>query len=72
MAASVGKGDRVVVRGRPELDHWKDDQGKERVTKRIVANAIGAEMRWVTVDVTKTSRRSSSLEAGFDQVEEPF
>jgi single-strand DNA-binding protein len=61
VAASLAKGDRVVVTGRPELDNWTDDRGNVRVTKRIVANAIGAELRWATADVTKVSGRKSSV-----------
>jgi hypothetical protein len=40
------------------------------VTKRIVANAVGPDLRWATADVTKTPRRSTSS-AKADATDEP-
>lgn len=60
VAESVNKGSRVIVKGRPELDHWEDGEGKQRTTKRIVADAIGTDLRWATVIVTKSFRRKEA------------
>jgi hypothetical protein len=40
------------------------------VTKRIVASAVGPDLRWATAGVTKTPRRKSSS-AKADPTDEP-
>ncbi len=58
VAASMAKGTRVLVAGRVEVRAWTDDDGATRVVDRIVADAIGPELRWATATVTK--RRPSA------------
>jgi single-strand DNA-binding protein len=53
IAASITKGVRLDVIGRLELDEWVDNDGKQRETKRIVADAVGADLRWATVTVNR-------------------
>jgi single stranded DNA-binding protein len=71
---SFQKGDRVVVIGRAELEHWIDDEGKERMSKKIVANGIGPDLRFTTVTIERAKRRTgatASRQAG-DEQEDPF
>jgi single stranded DNA-binding protein len=59
------KGSRVVVTGRGELDRWKDDQGKERETKRIIAEGCGPDLRFGTATVGAGDTRSSEAKEDF-------
>lgn len=75
-AISLTKGTRVVVVGNAELEHWTDDQGLERTTKRVLVNAIGPDLRWATVVVQRPEHRTpkATVEhvAGASHDEEPF
>jgi len=62
LAESLGKGTRVVVTGNAELENWTDDKGQARTTRRILANAIGPDLRWVTVAVTKVTRKGAPVD----------
>ena len=73
---SLGKGMRVVVIGNAELETWAGEDGKERTTKRILANAIGPDLRWASATVAKATRTAPAAEAtepveGTEE-EEPF
>ena len=57
-AQSLTKGARIVVIGRPELDEWTANDGSARTTKRILANAIGPDLRWANVDVHRTGKKT--------------
>lgn len=57
---SLAKGMRVIVTGRAEIDTWTPEDGDERVTKRIVIDAIGPELRWANATVTKTTNVHST------------
>jgi single stranded DNA-binding protein len=73
-AHTFQKGDRVVVVGRAELEHWTDDEGKERTSKKIVANGIGPDVRFTTATIERAKRRTAaaaSRQAGGEQ-EDPF
>jgi single-strand DNA-binding protein len=61
---SFGKGTRVVVIGAAEVEHWTDREGKGRTTKRIIANAIGPDLRWATVKVERTGKAGGSTSTG--------
>jgi single-strand DNA-binding protein len=57
VAASLGKGSRVIVVGRPETREWEDkDTGKKRTAFQIVADAIGPDLRFAQVQVEKVQR----------------
>jgi single-strand DNA-binding protein len=60
-AESLSKGARVVVTGRAEVDRYQSEDGIQRERKRIVAEALGPDLRWATVDV---HRSASSKTAG--------
>lgn len=60
VAESLSKGDRVVVSGRAELEHWTDKEGAEQTSKRIVAEGIGPDLRFATVAVQRTKHSGPS------------
>jgi single-strand DNA-binding protein len=73
VAQSLTKGARAVVVGRGEVEHWVADDGQPRTSERIVADAVGPDLRWATVVVEKVAS-GKAAEPGVDVVreEEPF
>jgi len=69
-AESLGKGMRVIVVGRAEIEHWKDDTGADRTTKRIIAREVSPSLRWATVIVERVAGGSSPATNGNAAVEE--
>jgi single-strand DNA-binding protein len=63
-AASLRKGTRVVVTGRTETRGYQTDSGEVRATLRIVADAIGPELRWARATVRKQRRAASGVRRG--------
>jgi len=53
VAATCRHGDRVVVSGRAEYSTWTGNDGRERTTRGIVADAIGFDMRFTGAPETK-------------------
>jgi len=79
VAASLHKGDRVVVSGRLEQQRWENDQGERRSKVHIIADEIGVALRWATVSGVEKNQRASdpakeavasARDAGF--VDDPF
>ena len=65
VALSLSKGMRVVVTGRLEQRSWETEEGDRRFKVEIVADEVGASLRFATVDVHKIERRQSAAdEAG--------
>ena len=56
VALSLTKGARVVVTGRLEQRCWESDEGEKRSKVEIVADEIGASLRFDTVDIHKVER----------------
>jgi single-strand DNA-binding protein len=74
VAESLKKGDRVVVVGRLEEDHYTARDGTERTTAKLVADDIGASLRFATLNVERV-RRTTPPEPepeGYGYSEEPF
>ena len=71
VAECLSKGDRVVVTGRVETETWTGHDGAERTTRKLLADDVGASLRFATVTLERTARRSP---AGGDHgySEEPF
>ena len=59
VALSLTRGMRVVVTGRLEQRSWETDEGDRRFKVEIVADEIGASLRFATVDVHKVLRPQS-------------
>jgi single-strand DNA-binding protein len=72
-AASLAKGMRVVVTGRGELETFIKDDGETRITKKILAEAIGPDLRYVTATVINPDRKATPAAEGASGWEEiPF
>jgi len=71
VAESLRKGQRVVVVGRGELEHWSGDDGTGRTTKKIVAEAVGPDLRFTAAIASAPTRTAAgsadadTLDAGF-------
>ena len=59
VALSLTRGMRVVVSGRFEQRSWETDEGDRRFKVEIVADEVGASLRFATVDVHKILRPHS-------------
>lgn len=55
---SLVKGARVVVTGRLEQRSWETDEGERRSKVEIVAEEVGASLRFGTVDIQRSDRRA--------------
>lgn len=66
VAASLGKGARVIVTGRLEQRDYETKEGEKRSVVEIVADEIGPSLRWARAEVERISRDSgaSSSAAG--------
>jgi single-strand DNA-binding protein len=60
IAASITKGCRVIVTGTVDQDEWEDKEtGKKRTKLKILADGVGAELRWARVEIEKVERERS-------------
>jgi len=59
VALSLTKGMRVVVSGRLEQRSWETEEGDRRFKVEIVADEVGASLRFATVDVHRTERHQA-------------
>jgi single-strand DNA-binding protein len=55
-AESLSKGSRVVVVGRLQHRSWTGEDGSARSTVEVVADELGASLRWATATTTRTTR----------------
>jgi single-strand DNA-binding protein len=60
VALSLTKGMRVVVSGRLEQRTWETEDGDRRFKVEIVADEVGASLRFATVDIHRTERHLNS------------
>lgn len=75
VAESLTKGNRVVVTGRLEQRSWETDNGETRSKHEVVADDIGASLRWATTKITKVVRDTAPATPPDDEAagdEEPF
>lgn len=61
---SLQKGTRVIVTGRLEWRQYETQQGEKRTVVDIVADEVGASLRWARVDVHRNERRTPGYEGG--------
>jgi len=58
-ALSLTKGMRVVITGYLEQRSWETDDGDTRSKVELVAEEIGASLRFATVDIHKVQRANT-------------
>ena len=56
VALSLTKGMRVVVTGRLDQRSWETEEGDRRFKVEIVADEVGASLRFATADVHRVER----------------
>lgn len=80
-AASVSKGQRVIVFGRLEQRSWETEEGEKRTVIEVIADEVGPSLRWAQASVEKTSRTTERHDPNQGQLpadrgaytdEEPF
>jgi single-strand DNA-binding protein len=80
-AASLVKGNRVIVQGRLEQRDYTDREGNKRYVTEVIADAVGPDLRWATAEVTRIERdkpsgggqsRSRQPDPVYGDEEEPF
>ena len=62
VALSLTKGARILVTGRLEQRGWETDEGDRRSKVEIVADEIGASLRFATADIHKVQRHTADDE----------
>lgn len=71
-AASLGKGDRVIITGRLEQRSYETQDGEKRSVVEIVADEVGPSLRWAEAAVTRIERKSGASNYVPPADEEPF
>jgi single-strand DNA-binding protein len=74
-AASIQKGNRIIVTGRLDQRTYQDREGNDKSVTEIIADAIGPDLRWATAQVERTERTSAPSQPARQQAqtnEEPF
>ena len=56
VAASIQKGNRVIVTGRLEQRSYETREGDKRTVVEVVADEIGPSLRWAQCEVERISR----------------
>lgn len=73
VAECLHKGDRVIVEGDASLETYVGKDGLEHEAKSILANSVGAELRFATCEVHKVQRKQTTrATAPVEDDEEPF
>jgi single-strand DNA-binding protein len=57
-AQALSKGSRVVVVGRLQRRSWTTEDGNARSTVEVVADELGASLRWATATPTRAIKSS--------------
>ena len=59
-AASLNKGDRVVIEGRLDFNTWDNEEGVTQRQVRILAESVNPCLRWATASVVKTQKKDGA------------
>ena len=59
VAASIGKGHRVVVTGRLDQRSWETPQGEKRSKVEITADDVAPSLRWASAEITRNPREDN-------------
>ncbi len=55
-AATLGKGNRVVVTGRLEQREYTNREGEKRTAIDVIADELGPSLRWATATIERNPR----------------
>jgi single-strand DNA-binding protein len=55
-AASLKRGDRVLVVGRPSIRDWQREDGRSGTSADIEADSVGHDLAWGTTSFTRVTR----------------
>ena len=58
IAESLEPGDSVLAFARIQANNWEDDDGNKRYDTQAIVDELGPTLRWGTVDVNRTERKS--------------
>ena len=64
-AASLHKGNRIVVTGRLEQRSFETREGEKRNVTEVIADDLGPSLRWAQAQVERISRDSADGGGGF-------
>ena len=63
-AASLNKGNRVVVTGRLEQRSYETKEGEKRNVTEVIADELGPSLRWAQAQVERISRDDATSGGG--------
>jgi len=64
LAASVGKGSRVIVKGELVQRPYETKEGEKRSSIEVVVEAAGPDLRWATAEVQRNEKGSGQSSKG--------
>lgn len=63
-AASLTKGSRAIVFGRLEQREYENREGEKRTIVEVVAEEVGASLRWAQAQIERTQRSEGGAPRG--------
>jgi single-strand DNA-binding protein len=63
-AASINKGNRVIVTGRLEQRSYETKEGEKRNVTEVIADELGPSLRWAQVQIERISRDDAATRSG--------
>jgi single-strand DNA-binding protein len=63
-AASLHKGNRIIVSGRLEQRDYETKDGEKRTVVEIIADEIGPSLRWARAEIERIARDSTGGSSG--------
>jgi single-strand DNA-binding protein len=67
IAETLTKGQRAIVFGDLEQQHWVDKKtGEKKSSWLVIASSVGPDLTWATAKVTKARRQNSAPDPNWD------
>ena len=63
-AASINKGNRVIVTGRLEQRSYETKEGEKRSVTEVIADELGPSLRWAQAQIERISRDAADGGSG--------
>lgn len=70
-AATLQKGNRIIVTGRLEQREYTNNAGEKRTSLDITADTVGPDLKWATAQIERIEREKPTA-GGYNRDEEPF